>query len=117
MNATTARTLEQSQEINIMKTGDTVAYARKFLKTIADYSRDSAQRRAIVVAMPGETFAGYIHWRTRQPIPVREGFALVQWTDETYPRAVEPGDPDPPQHAHMVALSSIARVGSAAFAD
>ena len=99
-----------------ISTGDRVAYARKFLKQVCDYSRDSAQRRGVVVATAGQTFDGYLHWRTRKPLHVQDGFALVQWTDETYPRQ-DPDDTDPPQHAHLVAVSSIARVGTAAFAD
>lgn len=91
-------------------TGDRIAYSRKFLKSIGgDYG--TAQRRGIVVATVGQTFPGVTHWKTGEPLPVAADYALVQWTDTTYPR------PDDGFTAEMVRAENIARVGSVAFAD
>lgn len=94
-------------------TGDRIAYTQKFLRQIGgDYA--TAQRRGRIVASPGETLAGYVHWKTGALIPVRPEYVLVQWEDQTYPVVHEDGETQP---AHLVRAEHVCRLRAAAFGD
>lgn len=95
--------------------GDTVGYAKKFLKTIKTPATDGAWfRRAKVVAVAGDVTPLKPHWKTGVPTKVEDEYALIQWADETYPIVHDDGEQ---QHCHMVRTSAIAKVGSGRFAE
>jgi hypothetical protein len=58
-------------DMNTIKAGDKVAYSRKFLSGIADYSADSAERRGLVTK-----------------IQTNPKFAEVKWEDESESRLI-----------------------------
>lgn len=89
-------------------TGDRVAYAAKFLRDTGQFSGSAPQRRG--------TFLGLY-------APMRETYGLVRWDDQEARIAAGAGqfaEADYCEHvlAHgeLVALSNIAKVGSARFA-
>lgn len=94
-----------------VETGDRVAYTQKFLRQVGG-DRDTAQRRGRIVATAGQTFAGYVHWKTGALLEVRPEFVLVLWEDQTYPIVHEDGEQQP---AHLVRAEHVCRLRSAAF--
>ncbi len=94
-----------------MNQGDTVGYAKKFLKQIQTPATDPAWfRRGHIVAIGGQSSPDYLHWKTGQPIPLPVEFVLVRWQDATYPN--EDG-----HNANLVRTTAVAKVGTGRFAE
>ena len=95
----------------IPKPGDTVGYAKYFLRTIKTPSTDDTWfRRGTIVGTGGGLYPEYTHWRTRQPIVLPPEFVLVRWHGAIYPN--EDG-----HNASLVRTSAIACAGSGRFAE
>lgn len=82
-----------------------LAYTAKFLRSIGDYSKDSADRRC--------TYLG--------PHPTRKQFVRVRWDDQDQILADNAHDPEYCEHIRkngsLVAKSALCKVGTVAFSD